>query len=206
MPNEYDAASAKPRPRDTGRRAAEPRRLRRRAPVRPLPAWPTMIDETIGSIGSTHGVSESSRPAMKNAPTIGQNEPPRSTASIARSPSAAGGGVAPRSPPATPARAPEAPHPRRLDARTCRVPPKPVRPTAARALHRRIAQARVGAALAGDDEAELGAGLLDRHGDREHVAIGLDVLLEGLVELDLAGRETGAPSVAPSAANLNCSR
>ena len=41
-----------------------------------------MIDETIGSIGSTQGVSESSRPAMKNAPTIGQNEPPRSTASM----------------------------------------------------------------------------------------------------------------------------
>ena len=43
-----------------------------------------MIEETIGSIGSTHGVSDSSRPAMKNAPTIGQNAPPRRTASTTR--------------------------------------------------------------------------------------------------------------------------
>src|SRR6185295_19392007 len=81
MPNEYDAASAKPRRRDRRPAAvAEPAP----ASARPesLPAWPTMIEETIGSIGNTHGVSESSRPAMKNAPTIGQNEPPRSTASI----------------------------------------------------------------------------------------------------------------------------
>ena len=41
-----------------------------------------MIDETIGNIGSTQGVSESSRPAMKKAPTIGQKAPPRSTASM----------------------------------------------------------------------------------------------------------------------------
>src|SRR3982750_3705471 len=82
MPNEYDAARAKTRRRDTPPSA----------PFDPVPAgvgaagaaaWPTMIDETIGSIGSTHGVSDNSRPAMKNAPTIGQNEPLRSTASIA---------------------------------------------------------------------------------------------------------------------------
>src|SRR4051812_47668808 len=83
MPNEYDAASAKPRPRDT-----PPPGLAEALPPAPastgvgVPAWPTMIEETIGSIGSTHGVSDSSRPAMKKAPTIGQNEPLRSTASI----------------------------------------------------------------------------------------------------------------------------
>src|SRR6478735_444353 len=83
MPNEYDAASAKPRPRDGPDDALRvPAPAPASAGPPPLPAWPTMIDETIGSIGSTHGVSESSRPAMKNAPTIGQNEPPRSTASI----------------------------------------------------------------------------------------------------------------------------
>src|SRR6478735_2885997 len=83
MPNEYDAASARPRPRDGPDDAlAEPAPAPESAGPEPLPAWPTMIDETIGSIGSTQGVSESSRPAMKNAPTIGQNEPPRSTASI----------------------------------------------------------------------------------------------------------------------------
>ncbi len=48
-----------------------------------------MIDETIGSIGSTHGVSDSSRPATKKAPTIGQNEPPRSTASTPETSTAA---------------------------------------------------------------------------------------------------------------------
>ena len=78
---EREAAAA----RHAGRRAA-PRRARagerRRAA---LPAWPTMIDETIGSIGSTHGVSDSSRPATKKAPTIDQNAPPRSTDSIAPS-------------------------------------------------------------------------------------------------------------------------
>src|SRR6516164_3181492 len=83
MPNEYDAASAKPRPRDTppgGTSLAPfaPARFGVGAP----PAWPTMIDETIGSIGSTHGVNDSSNPATKNAPTIDQNAPPRSTASI----------------------------------------------------------------------------------------------------------------------------
>src|SRR6476659_7046583 len=85
MPNEYDAASAKPRRRDWPADALlEPAPAPAPASVGPppLPAWPTMIDETIGSIGSTQGVSDSSSPAMKNAPTIGQNEPPRSTASI----------------------------------------------------------------------------------------------------------------------------
>ena len=83
MPNEYDAASAKPRRRETpteARPALAPAAAS--AGPEPLPAWPTMIDEMIGSIGSTQGVSESSRPATKNAPTIGQNEPPRSTASM----------------------------------------------------------------------------------------------------------------------------
>ena len=79
-------------PGEDGRRdtAREPRAIRGRgAPAgcgvsaarADLPPSPTMIDETIGSIGSTQGVSDSSRPAMKNAPTTGQNEPPRSTAS-----------------------------------------------------------------------------------------------------------------------------
>src|SRR4051794_10747211 len=83
MPNEYDAARAKPRLRDGPADVlAEPAPAPASAGPAPLSAWPTMIDETIGSIGSTHGVSESSKPAMKNAPTIGQNEPPRRTASI----------------------------------------------------------------------------------------------------------------------------
>src|SRR5204863_3439159 len=83
MPSEYDAASARPRLRDGPADAlAEPVPAPASAGPEPRSAWPTMIDETIGSIGSTQGVSESSRPAMKNAPTIGQNEPARSTASI----------------------------------------------------------------------------------------------------------------------------
>ena len=189
MPNEYDAASAKPRRRDsrpTRCRAAP----RRRAPARPLPAWPTMIDETIGSIGSTHGVSESSRPAMKNAPTIGQNEPPRSTASIARARRRGGGGADAALVDARPA-PPRATAPASVDARRAGAA-EAGQADRRRALHRRIAQARVGAALAGDDEAELGAGLLDRDDDRDRVAIGLDVLLEGLVELHLAGRDAPA--------------
>src|SRR5215218_5734437 len=83
MPNEYDAASAKPRRRDGPAEAlAEPPPAPASAGDEPLSAWPTMIDETIGSIGSTHGVRDRSSPAMKKAPTIGQNEPPRSTASM----------------------------------------------------------------------------------------------------------------------------
>ena len=54
-------------------------------------------------------------------------------------------------------------------------------------MHRRIAQARVGTALAGGHQLEIAAGLLDRHHDAHLVAVGLDVLLEGLVELHLAG-------------------
>ena len=87
MPNEYDAASAKPRRREMpapvsaapGPAAAlDPANAMLELPVL---AWPTMIDETIGNMGNTHGVNDSSRPAMKKAPTIGQNEPLRSTAS-----------------------------------------------------------------------------------------------------------------------------
>ena len=57
------------------------------------------------------------------------------------------------------------------------------------ALHRRIAQARIGAALAGGDQAELGRRAQHRQGDLQDVAVGLDLLLEGLVPLDLAGRD-----------------
>src|SRR5690349_15974035 len=125
MPNEYDAASAKPRPRETPPLGAPPA-----APADAgvgVPAWPTMIDETIGSIGNTHGVNESSTPARKNAPTTDQNAPPRSTASIPDDSlvGAAGGattlaGVETRalSPPAASTRAVPA-------------PPKPVSATAA---------------------------------------------------------------------------
>src|ERR1035438_3340504 len=42
-----------------------------------------MIDETIGSMGNTHGVSESRTPAKKKTPTMGQKAPLRSTDSIA---------------------------------------------------------------------------------------------------------------------------
>src|SRR6187401_2986699 len=99
MPNEYDAARPKPRVRDIGRAdaAMAPPPADIAAKVAPVPAWPTMIDETIGSIGSTQGVSDSSTPARKKAPTIDQNVPPRSTDSIApSSPPAAveGAGVA----------------------------------------------------------------------------------------------------------------
>ena len=163
-----------------------------------------MIDETIGSIGSTQGVSESSRPAMKNAPTIGQNEPPRRTASmpVASAAAAAACSTLVASDGAGAERCIAGGSTRAVPA-----PPKPSAATARRALHRRIAQARVGAALAGDDEAELRAGLLDRDRIVHRVAIGLDVLLEGLVELHLARREiAGAPSAAPLGANLNCSR
>src|SRR6186713_1870468 len=41
-----------------------------------------MIDDRIGSIGSTHGVSDSSTPARKNTPTTVQNRPPRRAASM----------------------------------------------------------------------------------------------------------------------------
>ena len=181
MPSEYDAASAS---RDARRRRRAPTPAPAARPE-PLSAWPTMIDETIGSIGSTHGVSESSRPAMKNAPTIGQNEPPRSTASIAGRFAAAVGGAAALV-------ASDGP-PRRRRPAARRAPCRRRRSRSGRrrrALHRRIAQARVGAALAGDD-----AGGTRRRPARPErrivtrVAIGLDVLLEGLVELDLAGRD-----------------
>ena len=42
-----------------------------------------MIDETIGSIGNTQGVSDNRMPARKKTPTTGQNAPLRSTDSIA---------------------------------------------------------------------------------------------------------------------------
>ena len=111
-----------------------------------------MIDEMIGSIGSTHGVSESSRPAMKKAPTIGQNEPPRSTASmptrwLAASP---GRALAVQVEPGVTWRSTSL----RVDGRAGvagaggastraePAPPKAVSPTAAAACMRRIAEAR----------------------------------------------------------------
>src|SRR3954471_21760801 len=127
MPNEYDAASAKPRRRDSPPDTFLPVPAPANVGPEPLPAWPTMIDDTIGSIGSTHGVSESSRPAMKNAPTIGQNEPLRSTASIADgSAMGAGCGAAIEVAPSVGAGgAPDA------STRAVPLPPNPVRPTAA---------------------------------------------------------------------------
>ncbi len=52
MPSTYASDSVKPRMRV------------RRSP------WPAMMPETIGTIGSTHGVNASSRPERKNAPII----------------------------------------------------------------------------------------------------------------------------------------
>ena len=114
-----------------------------------------MIDETIGSIGSTHGVSESSRPATKNAPTIDQNVPPRQHRFDRAELAAGGGGRRRRSSPGR--AAPRAPAlsttaAGRDDAAAAEARQADV----GAALHRRIAQARVGAALARGDQAELG--------------------------------------------------
>ena len=56
-----------------------------------------------------------------------------------------------------------------------------------RGLLRRVAQPRVGTTLAGHDEAERTRCAFDRDADLHRVAVGLDGLLEGLVELGLAG-------------------
>ena len=188
MPNEYAAASAKPRPRET-----PPESLAPALPPAPasagvcgLPAWPTMIDETIGSIGSTHGVSESRRPAMKNAPTIGQNEPPRSTASMPDESAAAACEPALDVVAARPG--PDGP-PGSSTTRAVPVAAEAGEADGSGALHGRVAQAGVGAALARHDKTELGARLLDGNQDRDRVAVRLDVLLEGLVVLDLALRD-----------------
>ena len=153
---------AKPRPAGhrrgsppVRRRCPRPRARRRRR--RPWPAWPTMIDETMGSIGSTQGVSESSRPATKKAPTIDQNVPPRSTDSIAPSspPAAVDGARARRQTQAGAAACRRTSTlGRRDDAAAAEARQADVRA----ALHRRIAQARVGAALAGGRRDESGAG------------------------------------------------
>ncbi len=42
---------------------------------------PAMIDDRIGSIGSTQGVNDNSRPITKNAPSTSQKRPLRSTLS-----------------------------------------------------------------------------------------------------------------------------
>src|SRR5436190_19778235 len=126
MPNEYDAASARPRRLDSPPDTLLPVPAPANVGAAPPPAWPTMIDETIGSIGSTHGVSESSKPAMKNAPTIGQNEPPRRTASIPLG-SAADSGDAPE--PVASAVPPSADP--GGSTRAVPAPPKPVKPMAA---------------------------------------------------------------------------
>ncbi len=60
MPSAYASASVKPRQRVT------------------LSPWPTMMDDRIGTIGNTQGVSDSSRPATKNSGTINASRPPRS--------------------------------------------------------------------------------------------------------------------------------
>ena len=51
----------------------------------------------------------------------------------------------------------------------------------------RVAQALVGAALVVHCEPEAAAGLLDRDNDAHLIAVRFDLLLKGLVELDLAG-------------------
>src|SRR5438045_9491177 len=124
MPNEYDAASARPRRLDSPPDTLLPGPAPASVGAAPLRAWPTMIDETIGSIGSTHGVSESSKPAMKNAPTIGQNEPPRRTASMP--PASAGGDALELVASAVPPSADPGGSTRAVPA-----PPKPVKPIAA---------------------------------------------------------------------------
>src|SRR5437868_3319428 len=81
MPSEYASASPKPRARDTA------------------PLLPTMIDDRIGTIGSTQGVNDSSRPATRNTPATVNRLPERSADST-RAPAepvaagAAAGGVA----------------------------------------------------------------------------------------------------------------
>src|SRR4051812_23957249 len=125
MPNEYDAASAKPRRRDSPPDTFLPVPAPANVGPEPLPAWPTMIDDTIGSIGSTHGVSESSKPAMKNAPTIGQNEPPRRTASIPLGSAVDGDALELVATAAPPSADPGG------STRAVPAPPKPVRPMAA---------------------------------------------------------------------------
>src|SRR4051812_7834180 len=87
MPNEYEAASARPRRRETPAPAPEAPARPPAAPARTgsLAACPTMSDEMIGSIARTEGASDSSRPQMKRAPRIGQKPPPSGTAAIAPS-------------------------------------------------------------------------------------------------------------------------
>src|SRR5919205_896500 len=79
MPREYASARPKPRARDTG------------------PLAPTMIDDRIGTIGSTQGVNESSRPATRKTPATVSRLPERSadsTRPLAGSALAGAAGVA----------------------------------------------------------------------------------------------------------------
>ena len=189
MPNEYERR-ARSRGCATSRRAL-PRRAAS-AGRAPLSAWPTMIDETIGSIGSTHGVSDSSRPAMKNAPTIGQNAPPRSTASMPRARRRRrwrSRRRSPRSAAGAPARR------RRLERAPCR---------RRRSRSGRRSRRSASADSTGPASAQPWLVTTRRNsapacstGTRIaiDVAVGLDVLLERLVELDLAGGIAGVPSV-----------
>ena len=65
-----------------------------------------MIDDRIGSIGSTHGVNDNATPITKNAPTTSQKRPLFNTLSMALpsnhapAPGCAAGGVARRAKPA----------------------------------------------------------------------------------------------------------
>lgn len=74
------------------------------------------------------------------------------------------------------------------------------------AAHRRITQALVGAALAGDDQAKSGARLLHRNRDAQHAAQGLHVLRKVSSNLTLPAGSCGAPSSAPAASKWNLSR
>ncbi len=82
-----------------------------------------MIDETIGSIGSTHGVSDSSTPARKNAPTTGQKRPSCSIEPSVEPSPADAADVPPASEPAGAGSSLAA------SLRTLAVPPKPLRLT-----------------------------------------------------------------------------
>ena len=57
------------------------------------------------------------------------------------------------------------------------------------ALHRRIADAGIGAALRRDNQVERPLSLFHRDADRQLIAIRFDVLVEGLIKLDVAGRQ-----------------
>ena len=99
-----------------------------------LPLWPTMMDDRIGTIGSTQGVSDSTTPARKKALTTCQKAPVRSAASVPTVP--AGDAVLIATDAAdevsSAGAAPAIDISRPGSTRTLPLPPKPIRLTSAR--------------------------------------------------------------------------